>query len=81
MLHSTVAFQQPGAQLQRHEHCAGQAVAQHFRVGLPSQNSPGMPGVGNDGRYDDVADENVWSSKREKLGLGHEGGNEYTNYT
>ena len=26
-LHSTVALQQPGVQLQRHEHCAGQAVA------------------------------------------------------
>jgi len=47
-LNSTVAFQQPGAQQQRHEHCAGQSVAQHFRVGLPSQHSPGMPGVGND---------------------------------
>jgi len=48
--HSTVAFQQPGAQLQRHEHCAGpgQGVAQHFQVGLPSQHSPGMPDVGND---------------------------------
>jgi len=47
-LSSTIAFQQPGAQLQRHEHCAGQGVAQHFQVGLPSQHSPGMPGVGND---------------------------------
>jgi len=47
-IHSTVAFRQPGAQLQRHEHCAGQGVVQHFQVGLPSEHSPGMPGVGND---------------------------------
>ena len=47
-LHSTVALQQPGVQLQGHEHCAGQAVAQHLQVGLPGQDSPGMPGVGND---------------------------------
>jgi len=46
--HSMVAFRQPGAQLQRHEHCAGQAVAQHFQVGLRSLHSPGKPGVGND---------------------------------
>ena len=32
-LHSTVALQQPGVQLQGQEHCAGQAVAQHFQVG------------------------------------------------
>ena len=53
-LHSAVAFQQPEAQLQGHEHCAGQAVAQHFQVGLPSQHPPGMPGVGNDVWYGDV---------------------------
>jgi len=46
--HSTVEFQQPGVQLQRHEHRAGQAVAQHSQVGLPSQHSTGKPGVGND---------------------------------
>jgi len=43
-LNSTIAFQQPGAQLQGHEHCAGQGVAQHFQVGLPSQRSSGMLG-------------------------------------
>jgi len=47
-LHSAVASQQPGAQLQIHEHCAGQGIAQHFQSGLPSQHSPGMLGVGND---------------------------------
>jgi len=44
-LNSTIAFQQPGAQLQGHEHCAGEGIAPHFQVGLPSQHSPGMPGV------------------------------------
>ena len=73
-LHSTVAFQQPGVQLQRHDHCTGQAVVQHFQVGMPRQHSPDMPGVGND-----VAGENVWLSKLEKLGP--EGGNDYTNCT
>jgi len=43
-------------------------------VGLPNQHSPDMPGVGND-----VAGENVWLSKLEKLGP--EGGNNYTNCT
>jgi len=38
-LKSTVAFQQPGVQLQKHEHCAGQAVAQHVQGGLPSHHS------------------------------------------
>ena len=47
-LHSTVALQQPGAQLQGHEYCAGQGVAQHFQVGLPSQDCAGKPGEGND---------------------------------
>ena len=47
-LKSTVAFQQPGAQLQWHEHCAGQAVAQHFQVEASSRHSPGKPGEGND---------------------------------
>ena len=32
----------------RDEHSAGQGVAQHFQVGLPSRHSSGMPGVGND---------------------------------
>jgi len=73
-LNSTVASQQPGAQLQKHEHCAEQAVAQHFQVGLPGQHSPDMPGVDND-----VAGENVWLSKLEKLGP--EGRNDYTNCT
>ena len=40
-LHSTVALQQPGVQLRGHEHCAGQAVAQHFQVEV----SPGKPGI------------------------------------
>ena len=44
-LHSAVAFQQPGVQLQGHEHCTGQAAAQHFQVGWPSQHPPGMLGV------------------------------------
>jgi len=44
-LHSTVALQQPGSQLQRHEHCAGQGVAPQFQVGLPSQPPLGMPSV------------------------------------
>jgi len=47
-LYSTVALQQPGAQLQGHEHCAGQGVAQYFQVGLPSQDCAGKPGLGND---------------------------------
>jgi len=78
-LRSTVASQQPGAQLQRHEHFAGQGVAQHFQAGLPSQHSPGMPGVDNDVWCDDVAGENVWLSRREKHGP--EGVNDYTNCT
>ena len=80
-LHSTVALQQPGTQLQGHAHCAGQGVAQYFQGGLPSQDSAGIPGVGNDVRDDDVAGENVGLSELEKLGLGHEGGNDYTNCT
>jgi len=46
-LHSTVAFQQPGVQLQRHEHCAGQGVAQHFQAGAESA-FPWDARVGND---------------------------------
>ena len=74
-------IQQPGAQLRGHEHCAGQVVAQHFQVEVSSRHSPGKPGEGNDVRDDDVAGENVGLSELEKLGLGHEGGNEYTNCT
>jgi len=47
-LYSAVALQQPGAQRQRHEHCAGQGVAQYFQIGLPGQDSAGILGVGND---------------------------------
>ena len=43
---------------------------------MSSRHSSGKPGEGNDVRDDDVADENVRLSKREKLGP--EGGNEYT---
>jgi len=43
-LNSTVASQQPGAQLQGREHCARQAGAQNFQVELPSQPPPGIAG-------------------------------------
>jgi len=46
-LHSMVALQRPGAQLQRHVYCTGQGEAQHIDVGLPNQDSAGTPGVGN----------------------------------
>ena len=76
-LNSTIAFQQPGAQLQGHEHCAGQGVAQHIQVGFPSHHAPGMPDVGNDVRCVDVTGENAGLSRPEKLGP--EVGNDYTN--
>ena len=85
-LNSTIAFQQPGAQLQGHEHCAGQGAAQHFQVGFPSQQgvaqhiqaglpshrAPGMPDVGNDVRCVDVTGGNAGLSTPEV-------GNDYTN--
>ena len=57
----------------------GQGVAQYFQVGLPSQDSAGKPGEGNDVRDDDIAGENEWWTRLEKLGPGD--GNYYTKCT